>query len=243
MKMQINFWGKSVLVTGATEAIGRACAAAFLAHGARVAINGPDEASVAATIAALGGGDGLVAAAGDLSTREGCASVVGGAVDAFGHLDVLVNAAQAGEDRPFESVTPENWAEAIDGSFRAALLCTQQAAPHLKAVKGNVVNVTSIPGVMGGVAGTSARASAAGSIVNLTRMSALRLGVDGLRVNCLCAGELADSPRSVGAVPPMVGRFGDPDDMAGTVLFLASPYAGFMTGSIVVNDGGVSAGN
>ncbi len=67
--------------------------------------------------------------------------------------------------------------------------------------------------------------------------------VDGLRVNCLCAGELADSPRSVGAVPPMVGRFGDPDDMAGTVLFLASPYAGFMTGSIVVNDGGVSAGN
>lgn len=244
MKMQIDFSDKRVLVTGGTDAIGRGTVEGFLAHGARVAVHGPDAESVSSTIAALGGDARLVAVPGNLTTASGCKHVVEQAVAALGGLDVLVNAAAQRDDKAFEEVSPDSWANTLNGTFKAALFCTQQAAPSLKASGGNVVNIASIVGVMGGPSGTTAASAAAGSIINLTRMSALRLGVDGIRVNCLCPGVITDPEATQGAVAeaPTVGRPGTVDDMTGTILFLSSPYAGFMTGSIIVNDGGKTAG-
>jgi NAD(P)-dependent dehydrogenase (short-subunit alcohol dehydrogenase family) len=95
---------------------------------------------------------------------------------------------------------------------------------------------------MGGPNGSSAYTAAAASIVNMTRMQALRFGVDGVRSNCLCAGPLEGSAWAQQADLPPIGRHGRPVDMAAAVLFLASDHAAFMTGAIIVNDGGRYSG-
>ncbi len=242
MKMHIDFTGKRVLVTGATSPVGRGAVAGFLANGATVAVHGDDPESAARTVAELGGGSRLIAVSGRLSTAEGCKKVVADALGPLGGLDVLVNAASAQDPKRFEDVTPENWDATINGTFKAALFCTQQATTSLKASGGNVINIATIAGLMGGDPGTSAVSAASGSIVNLTRMAALRLGVDGIRVNCICRGSLEEAGEAGHGDLPMIGRRGTVADLIGSILFLASPHASFMTGSILVNDGGVNAG-
>lgn len=246
MKMHFDFTAKRVLVTGGTQGIGRGVVEGFLALGAVVAVQGDDAASVAKTISELGGGDRLVAAPGEVYKPEEARRVVSSAVAALGGLDVLVNAADLRQDVRVEAVTPENWDQVLNHSFKAATFCSQQAMDSLKASKGNIVNVASIEGLMGGPDGSAVYASAMGSVVQLTRMTALRLGVDGVRANCLVAGALEGQGGKLGelpAAPPLtIGRLGTVDDMVGPILFLASPYAGFMTGAIVVADGGKTAG-
>lgn len=229
MTMDMSFAGKRVFVTGAAESIGAAAARAFLDHGAAVAVHG----------AAIEGATQLT---GELHSAEGCKGVMDAAVAALGGLDVLVNAADFRDDKPFEQVSPEDWEKVIDGSFAASLFCTQFALPALQASKGNIVNVTPSYGQMGGPGGSSAYTAAAASIVNMTRMQALRFGVDGVRSNCLCAGPLEGSAAAAKADLPPIGRHGTAEDMAATILFLASAHAGFMTGAIIVNDGGRYSG-
>jgi len=158
---------------------------------------------------------------------------------------VLVNAAPPVAARSFEEVSPDDWATGIGNSFKAATFCTQQAVPALRASRGNIVNVASVLGLMGSARGASVHSAAMGSIVNMTRMAALRFGVDGIRVNCLCPGALADADVMDPLINevPTIGRLGTVDDMAGTILFLASRHAGYMTGSIIVHDGGKYAGS
>jgi NAD(P)-dependent dehydrogenase (short-subunit alcohol dehydrogenase family) len=95
---------------------------------------------------------------------------------------------------------------------------------------------------MGGPDGSSAYAAAAASIVNMTRMQALRFGVDGVRANCLCAGPLEGLAAAQKAELPPIGRNGTAQDMAGSILFMASEHASFMSGAIIVIDGGRYSG-
>lgn len=229
MTMDMSFAGKRVFVSGTDGPLGVAIAQAFVANGATVAVHG-----VAV--------DRALTVAGDLHDADACKATLDSAIAALGGLDVIVNAADFRDDKPFEQVTPEDWDKALDGSFTASLFCTQFALPALQASKGNIVNVTSAYGQMGGPAGSSAYAAATGSIVNMTRMQALRFGVDGVRSNCLCAGPLEGSAAAKGADVPPIGRHGTPEDMAATVLFMASGHAAFMTGAIIVNDGGRYSG-
>ncbi len=229
MTVDMSFKGKRVFVSGTDGPVGAAVAQAFAAHGATVAVQG----------AAV---DGAVSVAGALNDADACKAVMDAAIATLGGLDVIVNAADFRDDKPFEQVTPEDWDKALNGSFTASLFCTQFALPALQASKGNIVNVTSVYGQMGGPVGSSAYAAATGSIVNMTRMQALRFGVDGVRSNCLCAGPLEGSAAAQGADVPPIGRHGTAGDMAATVLFLASSHAAFMTGAIIVNDGGRYSG-
>ncbi len=229
MKMEMSFTGKRVFVTGVDKPIASAVARAFVEHGASVAVHGaPTDRATEFT--------------GDLYTAEGCKRVVDGALTALGGLDVLVNAADFREDKPFEQITPDDWDATIDGALAVSMFCTQFALPPLQASKGNIINVTSSYAQMGGPSGSSAYTAAAASIVNLTRMQALRFGVDGVRSNCLCAGPLEGSVAAAKSDLPPIGRHGDAEEMAATILFLASPYAGFMTGAIIVLDGGRYSG-
>lgn len=229
MTMDMSFAGKRVFVSGTDEPVGEAIAQAFAAHGATVAVHG----------AAV---EGAVSVSGKLNDADGCKAVMDAAIASLGGLDVIVNAADFRDDKPFEQVTPEDWDKALDGSFTVSLFCTQFALPALQASRGNIVNITSAYGQMGGPAGSSAYAAATGSIVNMTRMQALRFGVDGVRSNCLCAGPLEGSAAAQTADVPPIGRHGTAGDMAATVLFLASSHAAFMTGAILVNDGGRYSG-
>lgn len=229
MTIDLNFAGKRILVTGTDQPIGAAAAAAFLDHGATVAVHG----------AAVVGASLLT---GSLYSAESCQALVQTALDGLGGLDILVNAADYRGDKPFEQVTPEDWDKALDGSFTASLFCTQYALPALQASKGNIVNITSSYGQMGGPDGSSAYAAASASIVNMTRMQALRFGAEGVRSNCLCAGPIEGSTAAEATELPPIGRYGTAQDMVGSILFMASEHASFMTGAIIVNDGGRYSG-
>jgi NAD(P)-dependent dehydrogenase (short-subunit alcohol dehydrogenase family) len=255
MKMQIDFTGKRVLVTGGSSPIGRAAAAAYLEHGAVVAVQVPSQSLSEELSEELAHAERLTCIVGDISEVSGCRAVVDTAVEKLGGMDVLVHASGFRPDIKFEDVTPEDWDAAINGTFKAATFCTQRALGSLKQSSGNIVNVATNLGLMGGPTGSSVHSAAMGSIVNMTRMEALRLGVDGVRSNCLCHGAIEESISGwgVGAELPEsalnselkvrpIGRHGRVDDMTPAILFLSSPYAGFMTGSVIVSDGGKFSG-
>lgn len=256
MDFRLDFGGKRVLVTGGTRGIGRATVEAFHGLGATVAVNGTTAEGVAKAIAAIGGGKRLVPAPGDLATVAACRRVVEGAVSAMGGLDVLVNNAGLGDDCPIDEVDEAFWERMTAVNLRAPLFCAKFAAPALRQSKGNIVNVASMLGVIGGPAGTTVYATTKGGLVNMTRVLALELAPDGVRVNALCPGWILtdmirhDNEQQGGALfkeierTAPLARVGTVEECAGSILYLASNrHAGYTTGAVLVNDGGISSGH
>ncbi|MEE9301688.1 MAG: SDR family oxidoreductase [Alphaproteobacteria bacterium] len=253
MSMQLDFRDKRVLVTGGTRGIGRAAVEGFHELGARVAVNGRTGKSVAQAIAEMGGGPGLVPAPGDLSALANCRGVVAGAIADLGGLDVLVNNAGRGDDCLIDDLGEVYWEMMLALNLRAPLFCIKPAVSALRESKGNVVNIASIYGVVGGPAGTMVYCTTKGGLVNMTRALAIELAKDGVRVNCLCPGWI-DTKQPTSALAwrrkqfdfardlAPLGRLGTIRECASAILYLASDQAGFTTGSILLNDGGVTAG-
>jgi meso-butanediol dehydrogenase/(S,S)-butanediol dehydrogenase/diacetyl reductase len=254
--MKIDFSGKRVLVTGGTRGIGRATVKAFLDCGARVAVNGSSEASAGKAIAGL---KNAVAVAGDLSRVDECKRVIEAAVAALGGLDVLINnAGVGGSDKPFEETTEADWEAVMRINLRAPYFCTRHAAPHLRKAKGNVVNIASVLGVAGrgGDGRLALYATSKGGVVNMTRDLAITLAPV-IRVNCVCPGAvdtemLQELGRQLGQGDVAKGyaiitqnrpmkRVADASEIANVILYLASDMASFVTGSIHMADGGVTA--
>lgn len=253
----MDMTGKRVLVTGATRGIGRATAVAFLKAGARVAVNGRSEASVATALKDLHAGDRAVAAPGDLGTVAECERVVTGAIRALGGLDVLVNnAGVGGVPKPVEDISGEDWDAMLNINLRAVFFCVKHALPALRVAKGNVVNVASVLGLGGRGTGLSLYCASKGGVVNLTRDLAIEFAPD-VRVNCICPGAidtdmLHEVGRAIGHGDVAAGyailtqnrpmkRVAHPSEIASAILYLASDQASFVTGAIHVADGGVTA--
>ncbi len=253
----MDMTGKRVLVTGATRGIGRATAEAFLKAGARVAVNGRSEASVATALGELNAGDRVVAVPGDLGTVAECERVVKGAVAALGGLDILVNnAGVSGTHKMIADVTAKDWDERVNLNLRAVYFCTKYALPALRAAKGNIVNVASVLGLGGRGIGVSLYCAAKGGVVNLTRDLAIEFAPD-VRVNCICPGAIDTDMlkaygRDVGKGDVAAGyarmvqdrpmkRVAQASEIAAAILYLASDQASFVTGAIHAVDGGVSA--
>ena len=250
--MAQRFAGKSVLVTGATRGIGRACAEAFLAEGARVAINGRTTESVAAAMPGFTGE--VVAAPGDVSTAAGCKAVVGAALNAFGGLDVLVNNAGIFRRARIEEMEEADWDAVMNANIKSVQFCTKYAIPALRAARGNVVNIASESG-LNGYPETSAYCASKGAVVNLTRSMAMELAPE-IRVNALCPGVVeTDMSRAGFAVDGdadegirrqhmayPLQRIGTLEQSAEAVLFLASEGAGFISGAALPMEGGATVG-
>ena len=253
----MDFTGKKVLVTGGTRGIGRATVEAFLRAGATVAVNGSSEASVGKALAGLGAGNRVVGAPGDLGRVAECRRVVEGAVASLGGLDVLVN--NAGVGRPgkrFEETDEADWDETINLNLRAVYFCMRYAVPALRTARGNVVNIASVLGLRGRGAGLSLYCASKAGVINLTRDVAIELAPE-IRVNCVCPGAidtemLQDLGRMLGQGDISAGyavltqnrpmkRVAAPSEIANPILYLASDLASFVTGSIHVVDGGVTA--
>lgn len=252
----MSFAGKRVLITGASRGIGYAAAQEFLALGARVAVNGRSEKSVASAITGLGRGDRLVAAPGSVGTVDGCESIVRAAVEGLGGLDVLVNNAGVSIDATIEDVDEAIWDETLDVNLKGTFFCVRAALPALRKSRGAIVNLSSVAGLQGYSEGAAYCASK-GGVVNLTRAMAIELAPE-IRVNCICPGwvdtdmlrrdyvDLADDPaaterEAIESAP--LKRVATPEEIAKAIAYLASHDARFITGVALPIDGGGSAGH
>ena len=249
----MDFKGKAVLVTGSSRGIGIAVAKAFHDLGACVAVNGTTDEGVVRVIEELGGGEGLVAAPGDVRTAAGCAAVVGTALSALGGLDVLVNNAGIYRDGPMLDADEAMWDEVVDTNLKGVFFCSQAALPSLRVRRGNIVNVSSECGLQG-FAGATVHCASKGAVVNLTRAMALEVAPE-VRVNCICPGTVATDTRfprctraerealyaELSADYPLQ-RVGETTDVAHTITYLASDKAGFVTGATWAMEGGSTSG-
>ncbi len=141
------FDGSAVLITGSSRGIGKATAQEFLAGGARVAINGRTEASVAQAIEELGGHERLVGAPGDVATAAGCEAVVSASIEALGGLDVLVNSAGIFTRTSMAETDEELWDSLIDINVKGTYFCSRAALYALDKSGGSIVNVASEAGL------------------------------------------------------------------------------------------------
>jgi len=253
---QLDFTGKRVFVTGSTLGIGRAAAEGFLSQGATVAINGRTAESVARAIREMGGGPRLVAAPGDLSVTAERHRAIPKALADLGGLDVLVNNAGRGDDCLVDDVTEEYWQRMLDLNVKAVFFTAQACVPELRKSRGNIINVSSTLGLIGGPPGSVVYSTTKGAVLQMTRMMALALAADGVRVNCLCPGWI-DTPMIqrdnaaagddalykyiAGSVP--MGRIGTPQEMIGAMLYLGSAANSYTTGAILSADGGLASGH
>ena len=242
------FDGSAVLITGSSRGIGKATAQEFLGGGARVAINGRTEASVAQAIEELGGHERLVGVPGDVATAAGCEAVVGASIEALGGLDVLVNSAGVFAKTSIAETDEDLWDSLIDINVKGTYFCSRAALHALDNSGGSIVNVASEAG-LSGYAGITAYCASKGAIVNLTRSMALELAPT-VRVNCICPGVIdtdmarmgfADSSEEAEFYP--LKRIGTATEVAKGIIYLASPDAGFITGSALAMDGGATAGH
>jgi NAD(P)-dependent dehydrogenase (short-subunit alcohol dehydrogenase family) len=242
--------GSVALVTGASRGLGRALALALAEAGADVVLTARRVADLRRTAeeaAAHGARTEVVPA--DLGRDGDIEALVGTAVRRFGRLDVLVNnAGISGPTTPFLELATADWDAVLGVNLRAPALLARAAARQMVAQGGGrIVNVASI-GATVPIAGLAAYCVSKAGLVQLTRVMALELARHGVRVNAVCPGYFATpmneeffasepGQRVVRARIPL-RRLGDPAELVPAVLLLASPASSFMTGSVVVVDGG-----
>lgn len=240
--------GKVVVVTGAGKGIGQAIAERFGSVGSSVVVNDVDEAaaqSVAAGIEASGAT--AIAATADVADSAQVASMFDATLEAFGTVDVLVNnAALVSPMLHFFDADEEWWRRIIDVNLTGHFLCCHRAARIMaKNGGGSIINMSSGGATQAHRSFTAYDASK-GGIEALTRAMALDLGPYNVRVNALMPGSidtagLDDEARAHRGVNIPAGRVGDPFDMTGPALFLASEESGYVTGDVIRVDGGMLA--
>lgn len=245
-----RFEGKVAVVTGAASGIGAACASAFAAAGARVALFDRDADGVSAMAATLARSLACVVDVADKDTvKAGFEQVLA----AFGGLDVLVNNAGVESTRTIEAMPEEDWDRVLEVNLKGAMLCTQAAVPAMRARGGGaIVNIASIAGKRISYHGGASYTASKGGLLALTRHAAFELGIDRIRVNAVCPGPTLtpmirrhndeESIRQTVKIVPL-GRWVKPEDIAQAVLFLASDAAAMCTGTSLDVDGGVLVSN
>ncbi len=241
---ELPFEGRVALVTGAARRIGRSIALKLAAEGAAVVVNYRNSKAEAEKVAAqIAGMDRRTMAwQADVSRREEVARMFAALEREFGRLDILVNNAGMFFSVPFEKLTEEQWDTILDANLKSQFLCAQAAAPLLRrSGRGAIINLSSLGGLLAWPSYTHYCVSKAGSIM-LTRCLARALAPE-ITVNSVAPGTI-----SFPGDPPEVAedfirraplrKTGKPEDIAGTVAFLAQSE--FITGQVFVVDGGRS---
>ena len=248
--------GKVALITGGTSGIGRATAALFAREGARVALTGRDEVRGRVVLHEVksAGSEGIFVRS-DVRLADECRRAVDETIKAFKRLDILFNNAGVFFPHTVPDSTEEEWDQTVDVNLKGTYLMSKFALPHMIAQRsGAIVNNSSGWGLVGGDA-AAAYCASKGGVVLLTKAMAVDHGRQGIRINCICPGDvetpmlpedarqrgLAWDEYLKGAANRPLGRIGKPEEIARAVLFLASDDSSFMTGSALVVDGGGTA--
>jgi 3-oxoacyl-[acyl-carrier protein] reductase len=245
----IDLTGKSAVVTGGSRGIGRAIVLRLATQGSDVVFsyrgNEPAAREVEAEVAGLG--RRAIAVQGDAAQPDSAETLVKAALEAFGKVDILVNNAGVTRDDLIMRMSLEAWREVLEtnlfGAFYAIKAVTR---PMLKARQGRIINITSVSGQAGQM-GQANYSSAKAGLIGLTKATARELASRGITCNAVAPGfvateltaSLGEEWRARILVQTPLGRFGEPEEIAAAVAFLASDEAGYITGQVLGVDGGL----
>jgi 3-oxoacyl-[acyl-carrier protein] reductase len=247
MTAEAQITGQVALVTGASRGIGRAIALALAAHGMKVigtATTDTGAAAITEALAAHPGGRGLRL---DVNDGAGVDAAVDAIVKEHGALHVVVNNAGITRDMLSMRMKDDDWDAVLDTNLKAVFRVSRAAIrPMMKQRYGRIVNITSVVGASGN-AGQANYAAAKAGVAGMTRSLARELGSRGITVNCVAPGFIetdmtkslteAQTTALMAQIP--IGRLGHASDIAHAVVFLASPQAGYITGSELHVNGGM----
>jgi 3-oxoacyl-[acyl-carrier protein] reductase len=241
----IDLSGKTAFVTGSTRGIGHAIARAFHGAGARVAIVGRDLERARAVAGELG--ERTAAVACDVARADQVEAALAEAEKALGPIEILVNNAGLTRDNILLRLTDADWDTVLDANLKGAFHTTRAVIKGMmKRRSGRIINVTSIVGLIGNKGQANYAASKAG-LIGFTKSIAKEYASRGVLANCIApgfietdmTGALPDEARATLLEDIALGRLGRPEDVAGAALFLASDLAGYITGQVLVVDGGM----
>jgi NAD(P)-dependent dehydrogenase (short-subunit alcohol dehydrogenase family) len=247
---------KVAIVTGAASGIGRATASLFAREGARLVLNDIDAQGLESVVRQIP--DARVrAVAGSVTDEDTARRIAQEAISSFGRIEILVNNAGIHFAREITEMTVGEWDRLMDINLKSMFLCCKHVIPHmLKQHSGAIVNLASISSFIGqemnGVSTFAYNVTKAGAL-QLTKSLATRYASDGIRVNCVCPGnvetniikrataaEAAEFWRAASRAEP-IGRNAQPEEIASAILFLASDESSFVTGTPLIVDGGYLA--
>ncbi|WP_375449670.1 SDR family NAD(P)-dependent oxidoreductase [uncultured Devosia sp.] len=249
--MQFDFTGKSVIVTGAAQGIGRAIVAGMAAAGARVVALDRDATGLEQARSA-GAIETIAVELGEQSTVQ---TAIARVAAAYGGVDILVTAAggvRGQVAQQLEAVSEQSWRQLFEANVDAAFFCAQAVAPHMKAKgSGRIVTIASGAGLRPSLTGIQAYSAAKHALVGLTKQLALDLGPHGITVNSVAPGFVLSNPatqrqwESYGEAGQQklietihMRRLGQAEDIANAVMFLCSSAAGWISGQVLSVDGG-----
>ena len=243
--VRIDLTGKTAFVTGSTRGIGLAIARGLYDAGARVAIVGRDLTRAQAVASELG--EKALGISCDVARADQVEAAIGTAEAGLGPIDVLVNNAGITRDNILLRLSESDWDAVLDANLKGAFHTTRAVIKGMmKRRSGRIISITSVVGLTGNKGQANYAASKAG-LIGFTKSVAREYASRGILVNCIAPGfidtemtsALPDAARASLLEDIALGRLGRPEDIAGAVLFLASNLAGYITGQVLVVDGGM----
>jgi len=246
----MEFKDKRVIVTGATKGLGKAIALSFAREGAWVVANySSDDQSAAATESELAKlASKFMVFKADVSSRPDVEKMINSVVKQWEYVDILVNNAGIIRDKLLMFLNEDDWDRVVDVNLKGTYLCSRAIIRTMISQKfGRIINITS-PSALTGRSGQTNYAASKGGIISFTKSLAKEMARLGITVNAVCPGVIVtpmtenleqETTCDITSRIPM-GRLGQPADVAGAVLFLASERAGYITSQVLAVDGGLT---
>lgn len=244
---------KVVVVTGAASGLGRASAKRFVDEGYSVVA--ADRDPFDGLLADIGGAPNLECMSVDVTDEDSVETLFASTVAALGRLDALVHFAGISRRKLIPEMSVDDWDEIMDVNFKGTFLCCRSAIPHLQRSGGGSIVTTGSELAFVGAANIGAYSASKAGVVHLTRCMARDHGSDNIRVNCICPGPIwtpmlersfassndPEEARRRAEESTIMGRLGNPEEIANMAYFLTSDQASYITGAAMLVDGGVTA--